>query len=230
MGRLAVLVSLTLFLASCSMAPLAIKDEDTAGETTAKVFTRFVLGAATLGMSEMGIALDVQQEEMNQRFREDDRRFQVWWNQATPQERRDYQAHQYRLRESLAGALLNNALNPGPIFTMPPQPQYTPPPQPYTPPQTVNCTSNKIGDMVFTNCQDGTSVTKQEIGKFDYYNSNTPGLSGSSQQIGPNTYSQWDDGTTGTHQKLGQFQYDNFSDGTNCTTQTIGAFTYTNCH
>lgn len=89
------------------------------------------------------------------------------------------------------------------------------------------CTSQTVGDFIYTNCSDGTSSTTQKIGTTSYTNY-SDGSSTTSQHIGDFTYRNDTDGTSSTSQKVGNFTYHNWADGTNGTSQTIGNFTYTN--
>ena len=82
----------------------------------------------------------------------------------------------------------------------------------------------------FYNFSDGSSTTRNSVGKTDFYSGSTPNLSGSTNQIGGTTFGTWQDGTTSTHQSIGGTTFHNFSNGRNCTSNRVGSSTFTNCN
>jgi len=142
MGRKIIgMILLVVWMTVSGCSALIIRDTDTPGEEAGKVLGRIVLGIGTIGMSELIIG-DMELKEERQ----------AWWDQATYEERAEYQAYQREMVLRLAPILLQNmqpkAYQPPPVykpvpFVLPPQPPIQPP---------INCTSYQVGDRVYTDC------------------------------------------------------------------------------
>lgn len=137
---IAVAISLML-LAGCS--GLILREDDSGLETTGKVAARVLLCPMTVCWSEAGIAQARREEE--QRVHEAD--YRHWLSTLSPEQPHEYALEQARI-QAAGMALFGLGITGGPFRLPPPQPAV----QPSRTAPPVSCTSNRVGQSIYTNC------------------------------------------------------------------------------
>lgn len=154
-----------LFLAGC--AALVVKPDDNAGEVTAKVFTRVLIGLPTLGMSELFIADERDKIEAKHELEEYRQSMTLMVNngQLTPREAEELylerakqladrvqgQRERRAQRVQAIGATMQGAGQS--LQGVGPTQSYSAPPPVLPPPRrSTQCTSTAVGSTVYTNC------------------------------------------------------------------------------
>ena len=149
----ALLLVIGVLVSGC--ADLILRDTDSTAETTGKVAARVLLCPLTICMSEIGLAEAKGKEEREAQRYEEQVRYRQWFKTLTPEQQereRDRQAQLEAARIQALGMLLGRGgfqlVQPAPYQA----PVYQPAPAITTPRQPLNCTSNRVGNQVYTNC------------------------------------------------------------------------------
>jgi hypothetical protein len=235
MRILALMLALAgLTLSGCSY--LVLKDDENPAATTGKVFARIVLGAATLGISEMSMGDATDRYHYNREVRSirDDPGMSVDEKTSRLQDLKAYYIARWRRRHDamaagFAGA--GQAMSAGAMAASRPplqqQPTYQPTPTAILPAQGAQPTSyQQYGNTTYGS--DGTSY--QRFGNTTYGPNGTTYQQYGNTTYGPNgaTYQQYGNTTYGpngaTYQQYGNTTYG--PNGSSC--QQYGNTTY--CH
>ena len=138
------LLLIVLLVSGCE--GLILRDTDSTAQATGKVTARVLLCPLTFCFSELGVIEAKNQE----RRAEEQTRYRQWFQTLTPEQQERELDRQARLDAARMQALGLMMQGRG-LFQQPPAPMYTPPP-PISTPRTRHCTSNIIGNQVYTDC------------------------------------------------------------------------------